>query len=430
MKKIKILLSVLSSLVFVQCEKPSTACFSMSTSSAYVNQPVTFTSCSTCKNCSGHNTVSDLQWDFGDGVKASGGSVTHSYSSPGQYHVTLTSNDKDGDAKGTVTQTITITKLSDLTRTGKFIAFTSNQDGDYDVYLAQVDANGNFATSNLILSQNPYNLTNANTLTDKQANWSADGRILVYSAKLSGGEENIYAFFFNADGTLVSTSPTLVQSQTAAWDENPGFSPDSRYIIFDRRVDTNTDGIIDGADSRDIMLASVNTTTTSIAVNTITKLTNTSNIDEDNAKWSTLISVQRIAYESPSSSTASDHDIYVMDPLNPSNNINYNNPGSSGYPAWVNGCTRIIFESNSGNGGFYKIVSAAYPNNTGTTDVVKSPGKDYRYPANIPNGNKIAFIELSLGIGNIYIVNADGSGTPVKLLPTAFDAADNSFPAW
>lgn len=430
MKKMKILLLFVPVLFFVQCRKPSIACFSMSSTTAYINQSVAFTSCSYCKSCSNHNTVSDLQWDFGDGTKASGASVSHTYTSPGQYHVTLTSNDADGDAKSTTTQTINIIKMSDLSRSGKFITFTSNVDGDYDIYLAQVDGSGNLATNNLVFSSNPYNLTNANTLTDKQSNWSSDGRILIYSAQLTaGGDENMFAFFFKADGTLVSTTPTLVQSQTAAWDENPGFSPDGKYIIFDRRVDTNGDGVVDAVDSRDIVMASVATTTTSITVNTITKLTNTLGIDEDNPKWSPLISVQRIAYESPPSSTASDHDIYVMDPLNPTNNIDYNNPGSSGYPAWAPDCSSITFETNSGNGGFYKIVNAFYPNNTGTTDVARSSSQDYRYPTRLPNGNQVAYIQILSGKGNIYVVPVSG-GTSTKLLPASFDNADNTFPAW
>src|SRR5436309_1549616 len=101
----------------------------------------------------------------------SGVTVDHTYNSAGQYNVTLTSNDADGDAKNTITQVVTIIKYSDLSRSGKFIAFTSNQDGDYDIYLAQVDAAGNLATSGFVFGSNPYNLTNSfNILTDKEPN--------------------------------------------------------------------------------------------------------------------------------------------------------------------------------------------------------------------------------------------------------------------
>ena len=208
------------------------------------------------------------------------------------------------------------------------------------------------------------------------------------------------------------------------------FSSDGKYIIYDKRTDTNNDLIVDISDSRDLMLSYTSNNISTIAVDSTKRLTNTTGIDENNPKWSPIIAVQRIAYESASSSTATDHDVYVIDPFNTSNNINYNNPGSSGYPAWSPDCGSMIFESNSGNGGFYKIVVASYPTNTSTTDIAKMAGKDYRYPTRVPNGNKIAFIEINSAIGNIYIINSDGSGTPVKLLPAAFDNADNSFPAW
>ena len=427
-------LAFVSVLFFTSCEKKPMGCFTMSSSSVNVGQAVTFTDCSsTAKGLQlDKGKPADWTWDFGDGNTGTGPSVTHSYSTIGEYMVTLIVRDEDKDRSTTVTQYINVTRPSDLSRSGKFIAFTSNQDGDYDIYIAQVDPNsGTLATSGLIFSSNPYNLTNAfNALTDKQANWSPDGRILLFSSKQSAGQENIYAFYFNVDGTLSSSTPTLIKQETTAWDENPSFSPDGKYIIYDKRTDTNNDLIVDISDSRDLMLSYTTNNISTISVDSTKQLTNTAGIDENNPKWSPIIAVQRIAYESPSSSTATDHDVYVMDPLNTSNNINYNNPGSSGYPAWSPDCGSMIFESNSGNGGFYKIVVASYPTNTSTTDIAKMAGKDYRYPTRVPNGNKIAFIEISSAIGNIYIINSDGSGTAVKLLPAAFDNADNSFPAW
>ncbi len=431
-KKIKYLLPIMAVLIFAACKKPSTACFTMSSSTIYIGQSVTFSSCSKCTKCSNHNTISDLQWDFGDGTAGSGTPVDHTYNSAGQYNVTLTSNDADHDAKGTVTQVINVVKYSDLTRAGKFIAFTSNQDGDYDIYLAQVDAGGNLATSNLILGSNPYNITNSfNSLADRAPNWSPDGNALIFSAKRPSGEENIYAFFFNGNGTLVSPTPVIVVPQTQAWDENAGFSSDGNHIIFERRVDQNANGL-DSTDARDLYMVNITLAASSIVVNgTVIQVTNTSGIDEGNPKWSPLISVGRVAYERPSSSTSSDHDIYIIDPLNPTNNLVFNNPGSSGYPAWTPDCSSITFESNSGNGGFYKIVNASYPNNAGTSDVAKSSSQDFRYPTRIPNGGMVAYIQVNPTTfkGNIYIVPI-GGGTSIKLLPASFDNADNVFPAW
>jgi len=425
------ILPLFLALLLTQCKKPSTACFTTSASQVYIGQSITFSSCSKCSKCSNHNTVSDLQWDFGDGTMGSGATVDHTYNSAGQYNVTLTSNDADGDAKGTITQIVTVIKYSDLTRTGKFIAFTSNQDGDYDIYLAQVDGFGNLASTGLIFGTNPYNLTNSfNLLTDREPNWSPDGKALVFSSKRPTGEVNIYSFFFNSDGSLMSATPSLIISKTAAWDENANFSPDGKYLVFDRRVDQDANGL-DSTDNRDLYFASITLSAGSIAVTGTTQITQTSNIDEGNPKWSPLISVNRVAYERPPTPTANDHDIYIIDPFNPGNNIVYNNPGSSGYPAWSPDCTSMTFESNSGNGGFYKIVTAPYPNNTSTSDVVKSNTQDFRYPTRLPNGSMVAYIQIApINFkGNIYIVPVAG-GTSTKLLPASFDNADNRFPAW
>ena len=432
MKIIKNIAFAFGLFLLAGCEKNPIGCFTPSATTVKAGEAITFTDCS--KKASGwqldKGTPSKYAWDFGDGATGDGSTVSHAYSSPGVFAVTLVVKDEDGDRSATVTQNITVTRPSDLSRSGKYIAFTSNQDGDYDIYLAQVDPNtGVLATSGLILGSNPFNLTNANSLTDKQANWSPDGRILLYSAKGSTGEENIYAFYFNADGTLVSNTPTHLITKPAAWDNNPSFSTDGNRLIFDRRIDQNLNGI-DLADSRELLLVYIKNMTSSIIVDSVKNITNSFGPDEYNAKWSPVISVQRLAYEFATSATSTDHDIYVLDPYNPINNIVYNNPGSSGYPAWSPECSSITFETNSGNGGFYKIVSAGYPSNAGASDIAKANNKDYRYPTRVPNGNKIAYIQISAGLGNIYVINSDGSGTAVKLLPATFDSADNSYPAW
>jgi Tol biopolymer transport system component len=94
---------------------------------------------------------------------------------------------------------------SDLTRSGKFIAFTSNLAGNYDIWLAQVNSSGQLEDSGLVFGENPHNLTAANTENDKQSNWSPNGRVLVFS-RVSGNIQEIYAFFFAENGRLDSTS--------------------------------------------------------------------------------------------------------------------------------------------------------------------------------------------------------------------------------
>lgn len=52
-----------------------------------------------------------IEWDFGDGVTASGAIVRHAFTTPGTYTVTATARDTTGLASGTSTDTATITAV-------------------------------------------------------------------------------------------------------------------------------------------------------------------------------------------------------------------------------------------------------------------------------------------------------------------------------
>jgi len=325
---------------------------------------------------------------------------------------------------------------SDLTRTGKFITFTSNLDGDYDIYLAQVDENGNLVTTGLVYNSNPYNLTNSfNTNTDKQSNWSPDGRILVFSSR-SANIEEVYAYFFKADGGIdsaISPNPKLLFNSGGNWDQNPSYSPDGLYVIWDRRYDNDNQPGLDTADSRDLYFGATSGTGNNYTVQNIRAIKTTQQ-DEYNPKWSPRIAVRKVAYEFQSSATSTDHDVYVIDPFDTTNNINFYNPNNSGYPAWSPACDNIIFESDKSSGDFWKIVSLCYPaGSCQPVDVISEANVHLRYPTRLPNANLLAYIRFapSNGLGNIYIIPS-GGGVPFKLLLSQpqFDNANNLWPAW
>lgn len=322
---------------------------------------------------------------------------------------------------------------SDLTRSGKFISFTSNLNGNYDVFLAQVNSSGVLETGGLIYTSNPFNLTAGNTSDDRQSNWSPDGRVLVFS-RTNGNQQEVYAFFFNADGSKdssITPNPGRLFSSSGNWDNNPSFSPDGKFLIWDRRTDTDSSGTINSDDSRDLYIGDITGSGSSFQVSNPRAIVATTGGDEYNPKWSPKISVRRVAYEYQSSATSTDHDVYVIDPLDPANNVNFYNPNNSGYPAWAPACDRIIFESDKNPGDYWSIVGLPYPASGNPVDVVNESGVNSRYPTWLPNGGLLAYIRFSGGNGNIYVVSASG-GTPVKLLQglPQFDAANNLWPAW
>jgi len=332
---------------------------------------------------------------------------------------------------GDDTTTVIIQTGSDLTRSGKFISFTSNLSGNYDIYLAQVTSNGILDTANLVYPTNPCNITITNTSDDKQSNWSPNGRILVFS-RVNGNVQEIYAFFFNADGSIdssASPNPRRLFSSSGNWDNNPSFSPSGSNLIWDRREDNNGNSVIDTADSRDLFIADVSDSNANIQVSNMRPIRDTQGEDEYNPKWSPRISVRRVAYEFQSSATSTDHDVYVIDPLDPGNNQNFFNPNNSGYPAWSPECDRIIFESDKTTGNYWEIVSLPYPGGGNPTDVVNEMGVNSRYPTWLPNGGLLAYIRFNGSNGNIYVVSVNG-GTPSKLLPASFDAVNSLWPAW
>ena len=323
--------------------------------------------------------------------------------------------------------------LSNLTRSGKFIAFSSNITNNYSIFLAQVNTAGVLETNGLVYSSNPFNITNFNTADNIQSNWSPDGRMLVFCRK-QGNQQEIYAFFFYPDGypdSTISPNPKKLFSSNGNWDNNPSFSPDGAYLIWDRREDNASPSGIDSADSRDLFIGDISGSGNNFQVSNIRAIRHTTGDDEFNPKWSPRISVRRAAYEYQSSATSSDHDVFIIDPLDASNNQNFYNPNNSGYPAWAPECNRIIFESDKTSGNYWKIVSLPYPASGNPVDIVNESNINSRFPTWLPNGNLLAYIRYNGINGNIYIVNS-GGGAAVKLLQSLpqFDAVNNLWPAW
>ena len=98
---------------------------------------------------------------------------------------------------------------------GKRIAFASDRDGDFDIYVMKAAPEGR--------GNRPVNLTD-NTTPDLAPDWSPDGEMIAFSSGPAGARE-IYAM--GTDGS----SPTNLTSD-AADDSDPAWSPDGEVIAF------------------------------------------------------------------------------------------------------------------------------------------------------------------------------------------------------
>lgn len=95
----------------IPMNQPPTAYFTFDPSSPEVNQTVTFNA-SLSYDSDGY--IINYQWDFGDGSTASGMVVTHAYTAPGIYVVTLTVTDNEGSITTTSKQLTVTTSTQTL----------------------------------------------------------------------------------------------------------------------------------------------------------------------------------------------------------------------------------------------------------------------------------------------------------------------------
>ena len=269
--------------------------------------------------------------------------------------------DADGSNQTRLTDNEAVDQNPTWSPDGRSIAFVSDRDGDPEIYV--MDADG----------------SNQTRLTDNEAEdwfpmWSPDGRSIAFASDRDGDFE---IYVIDADG---SNQTRLTDNE--AGDSHSSWSPDGRSIAFGSYRDGNTEIYVIDADGSNQ-----------------TRLT-----DNEAEDWFSSWSP-----DGRSIAFASDRDggfeIYVMD-ADGSNQTRLTDDEAAVYvPSWSPDGRSIAFVSErDGNLEIY-VIDADGSNQTRLTDNEARDGN----PTWSPDGRSIAFESDRDGNWEVYVMNADGS---------------------
>src|SRR5438067_3409389 len=246
------------------------------------------------------------------------------------------------------------------------IAFSSNRDGSYQIYV--MDADGSAATR---LTSLPGQ--------NSEPSWAPDGRHIAFVSTQDGNYE---IYVMDADGA----TPTRLTTNVAV-DAEPSWSPDGQRLAF---VSTR-----DGRERIYVMNADGSAQT---------RLTDGPGSDTD-PSWSP--DGQRIAFWSNRDAHS---EIYVMNADGSAQTKLTSDPADY-TPRWSPDGLHIAFGCNRG-GGNLDICGMA-PDGSAETALTSAAGSNSQ-PSWSPDAQQIAFTSTRDGNSEIYVINADGSG-PTRL---------------
>ena len=246
---------------------------------------------------------------------------------------------------------------------GRKIAFVSDRDGNYDIYVMNADGSG--------VTQ----LTN-DAIAARDPDWSPDATKVVFASVRDGNSE---IYVMNADG-----SGAVNLTNHSADDSDPAWSPDGSRIAFSSVRDGNWEVYVMNADGTGV-----------------TNLTNHSAGDLHPA-WSP--DGTRVSFRT---SRDGNSEIYVMN-ADGSGAVNLTNHSAQerNPPTWSPDGTKIAFDSDR-DGNFELYVMNA--DGTGVTNLTNHSAHDAA-PSWSPDGSRIAFVSLRDGNEEIYVMSVPASG--------------------
>jgi len=265
------------------------------------------------------------------------------------------------------------------------IAFASDRDGDFEIYVMDVE------TGEIV------QLTNTSR-RDWFPSWSPDGsRIAYVSEPEGGGNRQIYVM--NADGSN-QQNLSLVERSGDVIDFAPCWSPDGSRILFYSLLGSNWELLTMNPDGTNVM-----------------RLTQT-NLDEKFPAWSP--NGLQIAFEG----TQNDHqDIFIMNADGSGEPVNLTGyPSLDTSPDWSPSGVQIAFEALLGE---YEEIFVMNVDGSRLVNLTNHPNRDTA-PDWSSDGSQIAFASDRDGNLEIYVMDANGGN--VRRITT--NAAQDRDPDW
>ena len=264
-----------------------------------------------------------------------------------------------------------------VTRDPSRIAFHSDRDGDFEIYIMDSDGTA--------LSK----LTN-NNYGDGSPDWSPDGSKIVFTSYRDGGDSEV--FVMNVDGTGI-----VQLTDNSTFDGAPKWSPDGRKMVF-----------VSDRDGEDTELYVMNSDGTSVR-----RLTSNSS-DDRWARWSP--DGNRIVFHSYRD--GEDLDIYVMNSDGSGVVSLTNHSEHDAAPSWSPDGEKIAFMSGRDGEDFEIFVMNA--DGSGVVQLTDNTSYDGA-PVWSSDGRRIAFTSIRDGNDrDIYVMNTDGTGV-VQLTDNSSD---------
>jgi conserved repeat domain len=337
---------------------------------------VTFVSASTTRgSCDGSSTVNCSLGTMANGASATI-SIVVTPNTPGVVinSASVESNlvDPTPVNNSATTTTIVLAPSPRLSPLGK-IAFATNRDGNYELYLMNQDGSGQ------------TNVTN-NAAHDCNPNWSPDGSKITFQSDRDG---NLEIYVINTDGS----NPTRLTTDLSS-DYAPTWSPDGSKIAFQSFRDGTSQIYVMNSDGTNQ-----------------TRLTNHAGYDYFPI-WSPL--GNKIGF---SSTRDGNLEIYVMNTDGSEQTRITNNSSVDHFAAWSPDGSKFAFITD--RDGNYEVYVM---NVDGTNQVNLSNNSATEfYPVWAPLGDKILFSSYRDGNSEIYSMNPDGSSQTRLTSNTAGD---------